>query len=180
MPHCAEQINIDFEEIECEYGAYLNVVLCKNGKCLAHTQHKLPYKTKILEEIQMVELDEDELNIYAKGDDVSYVFSRHYGVFTSIVIKGEEQLAGRMTLSAFRAPTDNDRNIVNRWANVNIWQGENLDCQFSKVYDCRIEDGAIIVDGSLAGVSRVPFFRYTQKITVSKQGKINFDTIHLS
>ena len=175
MPHCAEQINIDFEEIECEYGAYLNVVLCKNGKCLAHTQHKLLYKTKTSEESLMAEFNEDELNIYAKGDDFSYVFSKHYGVFTSIVIKGEEQLTGRMTLSAFRAPTDNDRNIVNRWANVNIWQGENLDCQFSKVYGCRIEDGAIIVDGSLAGVSRVPFFRYTQKITVSKQGKINFE-----
>jgi len=175
MPHCAEQINIDFEKKECEYGAYLNVVLCKNGKCLAHTQHNLLYKTKTSEESLMAEFNEDELNIYAKGEGFNYVFSKHYGAFTSIVIKGEEQLAGMMKLSAFRAPTDNDRNIVNRWANVNIWQGENLDCQFSKVYDCRIEDGAIIVDGSLAGVSRVPFFRYTQKITVSKQGKINFE-----
>ena len=175
MPHCAEQINIDFEKTECEYGAYLNVVLCKNGKCLAHTQHNLLYKTKTSEESLMAEFNEDELNIYAKGEGFNYVFSKHYGAFTSIVIKGEEQLAGMMKLSAFRAPTDNDRNIVNRWANVNIWQGENLDCQFSKVYDCRIEDGAIIVDGSLAGVSRVPFFRYTQKITVSKQGKISFE-----
>ncbi len=174
-PHCTEEIKIDFEEIKCEYGAYLNVVLCKNGKCLAHTQHKLPYKTKTSEERQMAEFNEDELNIYAKGEGFNYVFSKHYGVFTSIVIGGEEQLAGMMKLSAFRAPTDNDRNVVNRWANVNIWQGENLDCQFSKIYDCRIEDGAIIVEGSLAGVSRVPFFRYTQKITVSKEGKINFE-----
>ena len=71
----------------------------------------LPSKTKTIEEIPMAELNEDELNIYAKGEGFSYVFSKHYGVFTSIVIKGEEQLAGRMTISAFRAPTDNDRNI---------------------------------------------------------------------
>ena len=175
MPHCTEQINIDFEEIKCNYGAYLNVVLCKNGKNLAHTQHKLSHKTKTLEESQMAEFNEDEQNIYAKGEEFRYIFSKHYGVFTSIVIKGEEQLAGRMTISAFRAPTDNDRNIKERWANINIWQGENLDCQFSKIYDCRIEDGAIIVEGSLAGVSRVPFFRYAQKITVSEHGKISFE-----
>ncbi len=175
MPHCTKQINIDFEEIECNYGTYLNVVLYKDNKCFAHTQQKLPYGTKTLVEVQMAEFNEDELNIYATGDNFSYVFSKHYGVFTSIVINGEEQLAGRMTLSAFRAPTDNDRNIISRWANVNIWQGENLDCQFSKVYDCKIENTSIIVDGSLAGVSRVPFLRYTQKITVSKHGKINFE-----
>ena len=174
-PHCSKQIKIDFEKTECKYGAYLNVMLYKDGKCLAHKQHKLPYMIKTSQESQMAELIEDEVNIYAKGEDFSYVFSKHYGVFTSIVIKGEEQLAGMMKLSAFRAPTDNDRNIKERWANINIWQGENLDCQFSKIYDCRIEDGAIIVDGSLAGVSRVPFFRYTQKITVSKQGKISFE-----
>ena len=80
-----------------------------------------------------------------------------------------------MTLSAFRAPTDNDRNIKVRWANINIWQGENLDCQFSKIYSCKIVDGSIIVEGSLAGVSRLPFFRYTQEIAVSKQGKISFE-----
>lgn len=174
-PHCSKQIKIDFEEIECNYGAYLNVLLCKDGKSLAHTQHKLSYKIKSADESQKAKLNEDEQNIYAKGENFSYVFSKHYGVFTSIAIKGEEQLAGRMTLSAFRAPTDNDGKIKERWANINIWEGENLDCQFSKIYDCKIDDDVIIVQGSLAGVSRLPFFRYTQKITISKQGKINFE-----
>ncbi len=174
-PHCSKEIEIKFEEIECEYGAYLNVVLSKDGKNLAHTQHKLPHKIKPIEEMQLAELIEDELNIYAKGDNFSYIFSKHYGVFTSIVIKGEEQLASKMKLSAFRAPTDNDRNVKNRWANINIWQGENLDCQFTKVYDCKLEDGTIILDGSLAGVSRLPFFRYNQKIIITKDGKITFE-----
>ena len=174
-PHCSKQIKIDFEKIECNYGAYLNVVLCKDGKGFAQKQHKLPYEIKTSNESQKAELNEDEQNIYAKGENFSYVFSKHYGVFTSIVIKGKEQLAGKMTLSAFRAPTDNDRNIKVRWANINIWQGENLDCQFSKIYSCKIVDGSIIVEGSLAGVSRLPFFRYTQEIAISKQGKISFE-----
>lgn len=174
-PHCTEQILIDFDEIKCNYGTYLNVVLCKDGKCLAHKQHKLIYINKNTKEDQIAQLREDELYIYAEGENFSYIFSKHCGAFISIIIKGEEQLAGRMLLSAFRAPTDNDRNIENKWANINVWQGENLDCQFSKVYDCRIENGAIIVNGSLAGVSRLPFFRYTQKINISKHGKINFE-----
>ena len=81
-----------------------------------------------------------------------------------------------MRLTAFRAATDNDRNMLPKWANVDTWQGENLDCLFSKVYDCRIEDGSrIIVDGSLAGVSRYPFFRYTLEIMVTEDGEILFD-----
>jgi beta-galactosidase len=160
-PHCSKEIEINFDEIECEYGAYLNVLLYKDGKNLAHTQHKLPYKTKTAKEMQLAELNQDELNIYAQGDNFSYVFSKHYGVFTSIVIKGEEQLAGKMMLSAFRAPTDNDRNVKNRWANINIWQGENLNSAFHKIYDCYIQDGTIVVEGSLAGVSRKPFMKHT-------------------
>ena len=67
-------------------GANSSADVYLNGKNLAHTQHKLSHKTKTLEESQMAELIEDELNIYAEGEDFSYVFSKHYGVFTSIVM----------------------------------------------------------------------------------------------
>ena len=123
------------------------------------------------------ELREDKYNVYASGEGFTYTFSKHYGAFTSMVVDGEEQLAGAQKLSAFRAPTDNDRNIVARWANLNIWQGENLDCAFSKIYDCQVENGVIKVSGSLAGVSRAPFMRYELTVEISKDGQIsiNFD-----
>ena len=72
-----------------------------------------------------------------------------------------DRLCGRMRLTAWRAPTDNDQNMRAYWELVNIWQGENLDRLFSKVYECRLEKGIIRVTGALAGVSRLPFFRYT-------------------
>ena len=61
------------------------------------------------------------------------------------------------------------------WVLENIWQGENLDRLFSKVYDVSQENGEILVNGSLAGVSRRPFFRYTLKIAVSQDGRIALD-----
>lgn len=176
-PHSSSNIEIKFDEIFAEYGAYLNVVLIKKGNVYAKTQHKLPFTKYFKTTFENALLTEDNENIYANGDRFKYVFSKHYGAFTSIMIDGEEQLIKNMKLTAFRAPTDNDRNIVTRWANINIWQGENLDCQFSKVYDCKIENDSIIVVGSLAGISRVPFLRYTLKVSISLDGRIDFNLL---
>ena len=54
---------------------------------------------------------EDKFNIFAKGDRFDYTFSKHSGNFTSIIIDGEEKLAGESALSAFRAPTDNAKKL---------------------------------------------------------------------
>ena len=175
-PHTSVKVPFRYETAECEFGAYLNIKLIKNGKEYAITQHELPCVKKVNEEnIAKAVLTEDEHNIYAEGERFAYTFSKHYGVFASMVVDGKEQLSGKPVLSTFRAPTDNDRNIVNLWANKNIWQGENFDCAFSKIYDCRIEDGVIEVCGSLAGVSRMPFCKYTLTVSVFENGKIDFN-----
>ena len=175
MPHTWTTLQVDYNECECQYGAYLNTELRKNGKVYAVTQHELPCVIKQVEKMDKAELTEDKLNIYASGEKFAYTFSKQYGVFTSIIVDDQEQLDGRTRLSAFRAPTDNDRNVKDFWANVNIWQGENLDCAFTKVYDCRIEDGVIVLEGSLAGVSRSPLMKYVMHVEILKNGEVNFD-----
>lgn len=204
-PHTFVEIAVPYETVECCYGAYLNVELKKDGKVWAATQHMLSGMTgdvsSMEERTAAVEtgqdddigttakaaLTEDDYYIYASGEHFTYTFSKHYGVFTSMVVDGEEQLEGKMVLSAFRAPTDNDRNIIGRWANLDVWQGENLDQAFSKVYDCGVEDGVIKVAGSLAGVSRAPFVRFLLQVeiladgqvTLKLNGKVREDTIWL-
>ncbi len=176
MPHTSCEINIDYTAAECKYGVTLNCYLEKGGEKYASTQHILPsvttQKTSCKESVQF---SEDKLNIYAEGQNFKYTFSKFYGNFTSMVIGGREQLADAIKLTAMRAPTDNDRNVDKYWMNYNTWQGENLDCMFSKVYDCTAENGVITVNGSLAGVSRVPFARYCLNVRIDTCGSVKFE-----
>ncbi len=186
-PHASIDLKISYNKEVCKYGAFLNCALYKDGKEFAHTQHKLEAQIEEIEESSLANLTEDEFNIYAKGEGFDLVFSKHYARFTSIKANGKEQIADEFALTSYRAPTDNDKRINPRWANVNTWQGENIDCQFTKVYNCTIKDGKIVANCSLAGVSRVPYFRYTQTVSIYQNGKIDFsingtireDTIYL-
>lgn len=171
-PHTSVTVPVLVEEWECKYGVTLNTILQKDGKIYASTQHQLPCVIKQNAEERNANLIEDGEFFYASGDGFSYAFSKHYGNFTSMIIDGEEQLVTRPKLSAFRAPIDNDRNVKAYWANVNAWQGENLDCAFNKVYDCFIEDGSIVVNGSLAGVSRMPLLKYRLYVTIDQVGSV--------
>ncbi len=177
--HTTVEIPIDYEPVECCYGVYLNTELRKDGKVYAQTQHELPAKKcmaqTIVPETEYAQLTEDTENIYAVGEGFSYVFSKHYGTFVSIVTDGEEQLAGKGSLSAFRAPTDNDRNVQYYWANLNIWQGENLNVLWNKIYRCTIENGKIVTEGSLAAISRSPLMKFTLSVAVAKDGTIEMD-----
>ncbi|MBQ8804044.1 MAG: glycoside hydrolase family 2 [Tyzzerella sp.] len=174
-PHTWVSVEVKPDEVECEHGAYLNATLSKNGKVYGTVQHEIPCNIKPVEEKALAVLTEDKLNIYASGNRFAYTFSKHDGVFTSITVDGEEQLGGKTKISAFRAPIDNERNVKVYWAFINIWQGENIDRAFTKVYDCQIEDGVIVLHGSLAGVSRMPLFKYTLKVSIFEDGTVDFD-----
>lgn len=174
-PHTSVEVAVAYEKAQCRYGAYLTTILSKNGNICAMTQHELPYEAvHACEEMkEKAVLTEDALHIYASGENFAYTFSKHYGMFTSMLVNGKEQLAGKPVLSAFRAPTDNDRNVKQFWAKIDIWQGENLDFAFNKVYESEIQDGEIVTKASAAGVSRAPFFRYEQKVVIFADGQVD-------
>ena len=176
-PHTSVQLEIPYTEMACRYGVFLNTRLYQGDREVAHTQHALP-GIPIPEPAQpSLALTEDERSIYAAGDGFRYTFSKHYGAFTSLIVDGVEQLAGKPVLSACRAPTDNDRDIRFRWLQLDEWRGENLDKSFVKTYDCRIQDNAILTEGSLSGISRAPLLRFCQRIEVSEDGVIRM-TLH--
>ncbi len=174
-PHEAAALAVDTAPVSCKYGAYLNILLQKDDKVYAKCQHPLPCIRELAPRQESAVLTQDSRNIYASGEGFRYVFSKHYGMFTSMVVGGREQLAQRPALTAHRAPTDNDRGIRFRWMQLNEWQGENLDKSSNKIYDCRIEEGEILVDASLAGISRTPLLRYRQRISIGKLGEVCFD-----
>ncbi len=173
-PHCEGAVRIDYNPVSCRYGAYLNVRLYKDGAEVAASQHALPCTMVEENRAEPLVLTQDEYHIYAEGNGFRYIFSKRYGVFTSLVIGGKEQLAGLPRLSACRAPTDNDRNIRFRWLQLNEWEGENLDKSFTKIYSCSMEGNEIRLTGSLSGISRVPVVRYSQVISIYQDGTIDF------
>jgi len=173
-PHESEELGILYFAEECKYGAYLHASLSKDGKVYAEVQHELPCEIQTEAETKPVELAEEKDVITAKGERFAYTFSKHYGGFTSMVVDGEEQFAGRMQLSILKAPTDNERKMRILWLRPNVWEGENLEATFSKVYECYVENGEIHVIGSLAGVSRMPIFKYHLVIGILQDGTVKF------
>ena len=173
-PHETVALPVNYETVTCADGAYLNILLQKNGKLYAKRQHALPFRREEKKEKPLAFLKEDAGRIFASGAYFRYVFSKYHGVFTSLVVDGEEQLAAEPQLTAHRAPTDNDRNIQYRWMQLDEWQGENLNKSSVKVYDCRVEQGVIRVKASLSGISRAPLVRFDLVVKIYADGEIGF------
>ena len=173
VPHKWTEIPVSAPEAACCYGMYLTCHLYHLGQPVAQTQHLLQEGEKPEALCGAAITKENDREVIFAGTGFRYVFSKLLGSFTSMVIDGEEQLAEPVRLTAWRAPTDNDRNIKLLWGSYNIWQGENLDKLFSKVYACVISEGKVRTEGSLSGVSRQPFFRYVLEIDVDMAGRIS-------
>ena len=175
-PHTTTEIKLNLSVYECELGAYVNVYVNREEKEIARTQHKVACKnTKKREITTSGVMTQDEQRIYISGTGFEYIFSKQYGNFESIRINGEEQICAIPRLSTHRATIDNESSMKVFWNNVNIWQGENIDVQFSKVYDCYISDNMIVVEGSLSGISRKPYFRYVLNVKIDKDGRIQMN-----
>ena len=174
-PHTAVTVPVEYTGAECRYGAYLNTRLEKDGKEYARTQHRLPCTVKSEEKAaEKAVLSEDARYIYASCERFAYTFSKHDGTFTGMTVDGQEQIADKVKLSAFRAPTDNDRHMKMLWANINNWESENLNVTFTKVYRCEIQNGVIVVEGALAGVARVPVMKHTLTVAIYQDGTVDF------
>ena len=118
----------------------------------------------------------EEKNCYViSGDGVSYEISKHTGLPVSMLKNGVEQLAEPVQMSVWRAPVDNERKIKNKWGHPNVWEGENYDRIFNHVYSSELTEGGLTFTGSLAGVGRVPFLRYTLSYRFDVSGEMKID-----
>ncbi len=171
-PHEKKSIKIAWPE-KCRLGAYVNCYLYNGDLCVAQCRKELGVeKTGLSFSEEEAIVSEKVGFIIFSGEDFEYTFSKNLGTFVSIKKHGEEQLAAPIKISAWRAPTDNERSMKNKWGWYNIWEGENLNRQFEFVYDCCTEGSCVTVSGALAGVSRTPFFTYTVSYFVNKVGEI--------
>lgn len=177
-PKAETEIDISdmIKATSCKLGAYINIYLYdKTGYETAREQHKLQIPVINDDTIpSYAEFTENNHSIIAEGSNFKYIFSKNLGNFESILINGKEQLLDSVKLTTWRAPTDNDRHIRQKWENTDNdnWAGENFNKLFSKVYECDLKDNKITVSGSLAGISRMPFFRYTAVYEIFENGRV--------
>ncbi len=173
QPHTWVELPIEYSGASCALGAHLNCYLSKDGYAYAQTQHALPYiqAPKVLADTP-AQLFEEGLNIIAQGDGFRYVFSKHYGTFVSIVVDGKEQLEDKMTLSAFRAPTDNERLEKELWIWQGPWRADNLNRPFNKTYEVSFCGNVITASCAFSTISRVPLFRYTLQAAIFADGRV--------
>ena len=158
----------------CTLGCFASVQMFdKNGMETALFQVSLPVPVVTAEPGKTLSLLETDLEIIASGEDFRYVLSRQTGMLTSMVLSGEEQLAKPAEFSTDRACIDNEKTMVACWHFVDVWQGENIERAFHKVYDLTVCGNKVTVTASAAGVSRAPYFRYTLQYEFFEDGRIH-------
>lgn len=109
---------------------------------------------------------ETDATVLISGRQFTYTFSKIYGSFTSLLYEGTEMLADRPAFSVWRAPTDNDRNVVHKWVE------EAYDRLVMRAYTADVlnsADDEVVLKTvwSLAGTIKKPVIRgeVTWKIT---------------
>ncbi len=162
----------------CVLGAYINCsLLDNNGYEVAMVQLPMnvicvPDKTSRV----AIGIENEEFAYVVKGNDFGYRVSKITGEIESITKDGKELLTDKVRMTVVRAPIDNERRIMRQWYNLGDtyrnWEAEGFDRRFNKCYSCTAEGNRITVTGSLAGVSRMPFFRYTLAYDFFADGKV--------
>lgn len=160
----------------CRYGCYVNLTLSDaEGYEVAACQVELPVPVENTQKaLSPVALTETEKVIVAQGENFVYTFSKFHGSFVSMQLGDRELLAAPVRITTFRAPTDNERRVKNHWVHNERTLSENMDRCMCKIYSVRVEDDTIVTEGSLSGISVQPYLHFTQKITVGKDGTVDF------
>jgi len=177
QPKQTEKIKILIPE-RCTWGAFAVCrLLDTSGYEVAMTELKLPSLIHLPAQesaCDQVMIEEQNQLYLIKTGNTEYRISKLLGMLVSMKRDGIEQLLEPMRLTVWRAPIDNEREIVRKWGRgINSWEGENLDRTINNVHNTYIDNNSIIVEGCLAGVGRAPFLSYTLYFSFYNCGRVN-------
>lgn len=173
-PHESFYIALPKLPKHCQLGCYATVrMFDRHGNETGCFQCSLPVPVLKVFNDNPLRLQQTDREIIAKGNGFSYKICRQTGMLTSVICNGKEQFAGSMSFSTDRANTDNEKIMVFYWHFLDVWQGENLERAFHKVYDLEVLKNSVIVHASAAGVSRAPYFKYTLRYDFYENGNVH-------
>ncbi len=162
-PHSYDRVSLDIEKRPCSYGAYLNVYLYDKESVVAHTQHKISDGGILPVGKGMPTIVCNGEYATVSGEGFEYKFNLHYGRIEKL----DGYLDSPMELTVWRAPTDNDRRIKNKWF------FENYNKMHNKVYSVSVDENVITVKAALGSVSRSKILEYTAVYTFYGDGRID-------
>lgn len=104
-----------------------------------------------------VEFEENRREIILTGESFRYTFDKLTGCFKSLTVNGSEILEKPMEWNIFRAPTDNDRNIVNEWQLAGydraVYRG--FDVSVGAAYETTDEETGEVINGEAVKRARM-------------------------
>ncbi len=137
---------------------------------LSGTEKECP--TDLYREDSLLRIEEDGRKYIIAGEGFVYEFSKVKGTFISLRRGLEELLKAPMEYNVFRAPTDNDKNIVLEWKNA------GYDRMVTRVYQCeytREKDSCIITCRMAMGsIYLQNFMTFEVKWIIAGNGNIKF------
>lgn len=128
-PHRSRTITLQYtlpEKADGRYFLTVSYTLANNtwwaekGYEIAFTQFELPVgsiEKAVVEKNDMkpIRTVKTDREIVISGSDFNYVFDRYYGAFTKIEYNGVDMICSMPKFNIWRAPTDNDRIIKQKW-----------------------------------------------------------------
>ncbi len=179
-PHEVVSLTVPFElSGKCKYGAHLVLTMEQNGQEKA--MKSFDPEGFVTEEVSkgnpFTLSDTDGDDIIISGEGFSYTFSKYKGVIVSAVKNGIENLASPIMLTTYRAALDHEMFSKVNWLLIRDNAiAENMNYTHTKIYSCDVSGNKITVKGSLGGVSRVPYLRYTQELEFYDDGTVKINT----
>ena len=173
-----EFVDIPIKSVCAGKCSFNRVLICR---LLDENNNEVSFTYHIIDEpkpkpctAEPIGIDEKNDMFIINGNNFSYSFSKKLGNITSIKYFGKRMIEKPLSLSVWRAPTDNDID-KNLWGHFDGVSGENMDRIFNKVYSCEKMQNQILTVGSLAGIARRPFLRYEMKNTFFENGEVKVD-----
>ena len=158
---------------ECRFNL---VLICRlldaDNNEIAFSYHIMDNPKPKSENKAPINIDEKDYEFIIGGKNFSYTFSKKLGNISNINYFGKDMIDKPLSVSLWRAPTDNDV-VKNLWGHVDTVSGENMDRIFNKVYSCVKNGNIITTTGSIAGIARRPFLKYTMKDSFFEDGTVN-------
>ena len=185
-PYGEKTVALDFEMpesgetfIEIRVNEAFDTMWAERGHEVTAAQLMLPVQPRICyvgaEDMEAVALDEDETHVEIMGEDFSILFEKRTGLMVSWLASGNELIENGPDVNLYRARTDNDIRINEKWKKL------DLDKLMIRVEDFSVErlnESAVCVKVQRVHSPKTyaPILRSVMTYTVYGNGAVRLNT----